>query len=291
MSDRDLTSRVGVAAAAITVCFALSAAACMPARTGGEMQRDNPLGPSFWIIPTPSDDDGLLGRSFTRPPDTGLTLEEQSQPNPCADKLAAAKDAAMGNKYENAIDVRSSASGGALLGLYGFSADVSKATHLVYKVSTAKRLSRLDTSEYVECCKQKSCGWGYVSALVYGEGDYVSGAETAAKAEGHYTVVTGKGETSFKVLNKRQIKGYVAAVLTAHDRGAAAQACPPGETWGATECVPNERVEQARMACRGQLPGMGAMPAEEAESPDFKQLAAQQQQQACMWLDMHKLPH
>lgn len=291
MSHSDLTRPRRARAAAALACFALSLAACMPARTGGEMQRDNPLGPSFWIIPTPSDDDGLLGRSFTRPPDTGLTLEEQSQPNPCADKLSPPKDAAMGNKYENAIDVRASASGGALLGLYGFSADVSKATHLVYKVNTTKRLSRLDTNDYVECCKQKGCGWGYVSALVYGDGDYVSGEETQAQAEGHYTVVTGKGATSFKVLNKRQIKGFVAAVLTAHDRGAAAQACPPGETWGATECVSNERVEQARMGCRGQFPGMPQMPAEEGESPEMKQLGAQQQQQACMWLDMHKLPH
>ena len=40
------------------------------------MQKDNPLGPSFWIIPVPSDDESLLGRTFAAPPDPSKTLEE-----------------------------------------------------------------------------------------------------------------------------------------------------------------------------------------------------------------------
>jgi len=42
-----------------------------------------------------------------------------------------------------------------MLALYGFGAEVGKATHLLYKVDTSTKLSRIDTAEYQECCKQK----------------------------------------------------------------------------------------------------------------------------------------
>jgi hypothetical protein len=272
------------------ICAALlvslvGAAGCSP-RSPYDLQRDNPLGPSFWLNPAPSDDDGLLGRTFLKPPDTALTLEEQSRPNPCADKLLAAKLAEAPNKYENAIDVKSSASGGALLSLFGFSADFSSATHLVYKVNTQKKLTRLDTSEYETCCKTNQCGWGYVSSLIFGEGEYASAQETSASAGGSYTVVTLRGSTSFKILNKKDIKGFLAAVITAHDRSAAAQACSPDQEWLAVECV--DKGVAARQ--RGWCAEDGSKDPMWKDDPEMRRMEKEQQDRACRWLDDHKLP-
>lgn len=262
--------------------------ACLPARAPSDMQSSNPLGPSFWIIPAPSDDDGLLGRSFQRPPDTALSLEEQSQPNPCADKLGAAKSAEMPNDYENAIELKSAASGGAMLGLYGFSADVSTASHLLYKVKTDRRLARLDTTEYVECCKEKGCGWGYVSAIVHGEGEYASGRESEASAGGTYVVATTKGTTSFRVLNRRNIKGYLAAVITAHDRSQSAQACPSGQEWIGIECVDKGELQSKLGLCAGDVPPAMQMMLAQGAQPMMQQVIGMQREQACQWLDAHK---
>lgn len=268
---------------------ALGVLACgSSAKSPVDMQSGNPLGASFWLIPTPSDDDSVIGRTFRKPPDTALSLEEQSQANPCGDKLAEARTGEMANHYEDAIDVKNQASGGAMLGLFGFSADVSTASHFLYKVSTTKKTTRLDTSEYVECCKSKECGWGYVSALIFGEGEYVSANQAEASASASYMVQTAKGSSSFSVLHKRQIKGFLAAVITAHDRAQAAQACPPDKEWAGTECVAKGEIESNRNACKGKQGGLlGLIPSDSQIDNVKKKLGAA----SCQWLDEHHLQH
>lgn len=167
------------------------------------VQKNNARGPSFWLIPVPSEDDSLLGRACafrpSRAPDPSRTLEEQSTPNPCADKLQERRESAMQNHFEDAIDTKSSAQAGAVLGVYGFSADASVATHLLYKVETTTKTSRIDTSEYEQCCREKACGWGYVASLVRGNGEYASAKESTAQASGNYTVVSGGVAHSYAV--------------------------------------------------------------------------------------------
>ena len=262
---------------------------CVGVRAGHDAQRDNPLGPSFWIVPTPSDDDSLLSRTFARPPDSALTLEEQSSPNPCADKLAAPHQAQMPNHYENAIDTSSSARGGALLAIYGFDARANGATHLLYKLSTSTKLTRLDTSEYLACCQQQSCGWGYVQSLIFGEGEYAAGAEASATVQANYSVVSGGATHAFKVAHTKAIKGYIAAVIVAHDRSQAVQACPAGMQWAKFECVPNNMPVEMERLCRYGKPA-AANPFW-ADNPGMLELFRRDQVHACDWLALHGGPN
>jgi hypothetical protein len=191
----------------------------------------------------------------------------------------------MRNHYENAIDVSSAAYGKALLGLYGFSGDASSASHLLYKVTTAKKLTRLDTSAYVACCKTQACGWGYVSALVYGEGEYVSARSAKAGGAASYQLLTADGKTSYQALERKQIRGWLAAIITAHDRTQAARACPTDEQWQAYECVARDLIPQERQMCASddsQNPFW-------KDHPDMQYNLKQQHDQACRWLDDHQL--
>lgn len=260
----------------------------MPAQTGYDAQRDNPLGPSFWIVATPSDDEGLLGRKLVRPPDGAFTLEEQSAPNPCASKLLPRTQAQMPNHYENAIDTSQSARGGAVLTSYGFGAQASSATHLLYKVSTSTKVTRLDTTEYEACCRQQDCGWGYVQSLVYGEGEYAAGSRSDAAAQGNYTVVSAGVQQSFRVSSKKSIHGYLAAVLVAHDRSQAVQACPAGQEWAKVECVPQGSLVEQEQVCRNGLPQ--ATDPFWADNEGMLQLYRRQQLEACEWLALHGGP-
>lgn len=251
-------------------------------------QADNPLGPSFWIIPVPSEDDSLLGRVFAKVPSTEMTLEEQSSPNPCLAKLAEKRESSMQNHYENAIDTKTSAGGGALLGMYGFSAQVGTASHLMYKISTTTKISRIDTPEYQACCKEKGCGWGYVASLVHGDGEYAAGNEMTAQAGGNYTIVSAGVSRSFSVSNKKTIKGYLAAIIVAHNRDEAAQACPAGKMWAKIECVAQDFGWQQEELCKKGNP--------QATDPGWKdnqQMQAtfkSQQDEACKWLTNHGGP-
>jgi hypothetical protein len=121
----------------------------------------------------------------------------------------------MPNHYEDAIDTQESARAGALLPMYGFDARSLGATHLLYKVRTATKVTRLDTNEYLACCRAQACGWGYVQSLVFGEGEYAAGAQASRSAEGNYTVLSGGVARSFKVSSRKAIKGYIAAVIAA----------------------------------------------------------------------------
>jgi hypothetical protein len=261
---------------------------CAPLQTAYDAQRDNPLGPSFWVIAAPSDDVSLLGRIFVRPPDSALTLEEQSSPNPCAAALAAPRSSPMTNHFENAIATHDEVSGRALLTAYGFSGAAGLATHLLYKVTTSSKLTQLDTTEYESCCRQHDCGWGYVQALVQGAGEYAAGSHATADLKANYFMASGGGARSFRVDQRREVRGYLAAVIAVHDRREAVQPCAPGYEWAAVECVPKGTT--ARMAdwCRHGKP--------ESRDPFWKNdqgmqdLFRGQQQLACDWLVEHGHP-
>ena len=277
---------------AVPLLFAVSglvaAVACGEPRSAHDVQKDNPLGPSFWIIPVPGDDDALLGRTFPRSPDPSRTLEEQSTPNPCADKLQERRETAMQNHFEDAIDTKSGAQAGALLSLYGFSADASVATHLLYKVDTATKISRIDTAEYQQCCREKACGWGYVASLVRGNGEYASAREASAQASGNYAILSGGVSHSYAVSTKREVKGYIAAILVEHKRGDAAQSCGRGEVWAKIECVPAQKLSEQEDLCKKGNP-KATDPATK-DNASMQSMFKQQQTDACKWLDLHGGP-
>ena len=203
----------------------LGAVACGPPpspQLGGGGGRgeglSSPLGPSYVLVPLPSDDDSVLGRILPSEPEPGRSLEETARANPCADKLTEAKTSPMASSFEDAQDLQVHGKARAMLGAFGFSGDAERATHFVYKLEASKRISKQDTAEYTSCCAQKGCGYGYVSALVYGEGEYATGEESAANASVDVLTVGGaSGGARVKVLHKRKVKGWLAAVVTVTD--------------------------------------------------------------------------
>jgi hypothetical protein len=194
----------------------------------------------------------------------------------------------MPNHYENAIDTSQSARGGAVLTSYGFAAQASRATHLLYKVSTSTKVTRLDTSEYEACCREHDCGWGYVQSLVYGEGEYAAGNRTDASAQGNYTVVSAGAQQRFQVSSTKSIRGYLAAVLVAHDRSQAVQACSAGQEWAGHECVPKGALAESENVCRH-----GVRDASDpfwADNDDALQRFRREQLEACDFLSAHGGP-
>lgn len=209
----------------------------------------NPLGPSYVLLPLPGEEDTLLGRILPSPPAPGRTLEETARANPCAEFLSPPKTAPLASTFEDAQDLQLNASARASLGTFGFAADVNRATHFLYKLATAKRAAVLDTVEYATCCKEKGCGYGYVSALVYGDGEYSTAEETTASGSVNVAVVgSAGGDVRLRVLHKRNFRGWLAAVVTVTDPERGAQLDPFGtvaKQAGIAEATVSETVKQA----------------------------------------------
>jgi hypothetical protein len=190
----------------------------LPGAGGAPDGEASPLGASYVLVPLPSDDDSILGRILPSEPQAGRSLDETARANPCADKLTEAKTSPMASSFEDAQELQVQGKARAMLGAFGFSGDADRATHFVYKLEASKRVSRQDTAEYNACCKEKGCGYGYVSALVYGEGEYATGQETSANASVDVLTVGGaSGGARLKVLHKRKVKGWLAALVTVTD--------------------------------------------------------------------------
>jgi hypothetical protein len=64
---------------------------------------------------------------------------------------------------------------------------------------------------------------------MYGEGEYVSASEADVSGAATYQLVTASGQSKYKALERKQIRGWLAVILTAHDRTSPARACPPEE--------------------------------------------------------------
>jgi hypothetical protein len=199
--------------------------------TARDASSASPLGPSYVLIPLPGEEDTLLGRILPALPEPGRALEEVARPNPCAKFLSDAKSSALSSNFEDAQELTAGAKASATLGTFGFGGDVDHATHFIYKLNTQKKVSRTDTTEYEECCAKKACGYGYVSALIYGDGEYATGEETGASATVDVAFASATGTTRLKVIHKRKVKGFLAAVVnitaTAPDKAAEARKMTP----------------------------------------------------------------
>jgi hypothetical protein len=229
----------------LLLALALLSAACGATptprmATRGRASDGNPLGPSYVLMPLPGEDDSLLGRVIPAAPEPGRSLEEIARANPCAEHLEAKRETPLASTFEYAEELSGNATAGALLGTFGFSADARRATHFVYKLGTDKRIGVVDKSGYAQCCAEKGCGYGYVSALVHGEGEYATGEESAAGGGIDIpAIASASGEVALKVLNKRKVGGYIAAVVTITDRNASQQLGPLGvsKVEGVTEAT------------------------------------------------------
>ena len=206
----------GIAALLATACGGATPQPRLGA-TSGEAQ-GSPLGPSYVLVPLPSEDESLLGRILHVTPEPGQSIEEISRPNPCAEFLGEAKTSPLANQYEDAQELAYGATAKATLGTFGFGADVKRASYFVYKLSTDRRIAQTDTTQYVACCKENDCGYGYVSALIHGEGQYSTATESAAEGGGNIGVASAEGYLNLKVINKRKVTGWLAALVTITDK-------------------------------------------------------------------------
>lgn len=211
-----------------------------------EAHHGSPLGASYVLLPLPGEDDALLGRVLLEPPEAGRSLEETARPNPCADKLAEAKTTPLAATFEDAEELSAAAKARAMLGAYGFEGDAEHASHFIYKLEVAKKIGRADTTDYVACCKDKGCGYGYVSALIYGDGEYATGQETRAEGKVDVVLASGGGEAHLKVIHKRKVKGWLAAMITVTDPSKTEQLGPLGaaKAAGITEATVPEQVKK-----------------------------------------------
>ncbi len=174
----------------------------------------SPLGPSYVLLPLPTEDDDLLGRVLPSAPDPARSLEEIAQPNPCLDKLALAKTTPSMGTYQDAEELAVGGHAHAMLGIYGFAGDAQHATHFFYKIETQRRSTRASTPEYVACCQEKGCGYGYVSALVFGEGEYATAEEDSGQGQASVLIAAAGGTASVKILHRRKVRGWLAALVS-----------------------------------------------------------------------------
>lgn len=124
--------------------------------------------------------------------------------------------------------------------------------------------------------------------MIFGEGEYAAGVQASATVQGNYSVVSGGAAHAFKVSHSKAIKGFIAAVIVAHDRSQAVQACPPDMVWAQFECVPSSMPIEMERLCRYGKPE--AVNPFWADNPGMLELFRRDQVRACDWLALHGGP-
>ncbi|MGD0678486.1 MAG: hypothetical protein ABSC94_24015 [Polyangiaceae bacterium] len=176
------------------------------------------LSSSSILIPRSVDDDALLGRVLLDVPGNGRSLDEVSRPNDCGDKLGEKKEQPLVGTFEDTQELASGGKAGAALRMFGLEADAEAATHFYYKLDLERQVTRAATPEYLACCKDKgTCGYGFVSALAYGQGVYASAVENGVEGSVDLPVTEARGFLKAKILQKRYVYGYVAAFVSIAD--------------------------------------------------------------------------
>ena len=173
---------------------------------------------AFRMMPVPSEDDSILGRILMTEPQGASSFEAEARPNPCEAALETASEYPLVQEIHRAQELGAGGEARAVLSGFGFSGSVSNDTHLVFDLTTSRKLVRRDTTEYLACCREHDCGFGYVSTLVYGEGEYASGRSTRVAAEADYIGLAGGGASvNVAATERKRVKGWVLAVVTPHE--------------------------------------------------------------------------
>jgi hypothetical protein len=146
-------------------------------------------------------------------------LNDVSRQNDCADKLATKTEEPLATTFQDGLELAAGGKARAALGVFGFEGDAQAATHFYYTLDVSKRVDQADTTAYVSCCKEKgTCGYGFISALIYGTGEYATATETSAEGGIDFPVAGGAGGfVKAKVLHRRSVHGFVAAVINMTD--------------------------------------------------------------------------
>jgi hypothetical protein len=220
-----------------------------PSAPSFEVAAATPLGTGYVLLPRSNDDRSLLGRVLADPPSDGRPLDEVTRPNPCADKLGAPNEEPVVSSFEDTVALASRGKA-QVLHPFGFDEDAPSATHFYYKLDVDKRASVAITPEYTACCTEKgTCGYGVVTALGRGQGEFAVVAEQRAGGASIQIADSSedRGFVDARFLRKRYVYGYIAALVTVTD---AAKAKPLGllgdPAAGAAEPTEQDLPEQAR---------------------------------------------
>ncbi|MBU0551063.1 hypothetical protein KKB55_19610 [Myxococcota bacterium] len=141
-------------------------------------------------------------------------MEEISRPNPCLVHLKPPKTTPQANRFEDAQEISIGGRSKAILGTFGFDFNANELNYFIYRLNTDKKLSQIDTIDYVNCCKSNDCGYGYVSSLIHGQGEYAVGSETFADGSAGIPIASAGGTINLKMMKRRNVQGWLAAVVT-----------------------------------------------------------------------------
>lgn len=173
---------------------------------------------AFRMVSVPGQDTSVLGRIVMNEPPPGSSFEAEARPNPCAEHLEQVSEHDLQQEVHRAQELGVAVDAKATLQGFGFSAGVAEDTHLVFDLTTNKKIVRRDTLDYLACCREHDCGFGYVSTLVYGQGEYASGRATRVEGEADYLGLAGGGTTvNIAASERKQVQGWVLAVVTPHE--------------------------------------------------------------------------
>ncbi len=167
------------------------------------------------LLPLPGDDSSLLGRLVVRQPPPGADLFAYTRPNPCGQYLTPATRTALESHYVDSMGDQANVDA-RLLESFGFGASASRATHLTYDLRTSEELTVNDTTDYEACCAQTNCGYGFVSSLVYGFGEYAAAEASQGSVGTPVGTATLGASGQMQVLQSRRIQGWVAASVHPH---------------------------------------------------------------------------
>lgn len=176
----------------------------------------SPLGKSYTLIPVPHDDQTLLGRMLEEIPDDGRSLDAASQPNDCESRLAPMVTGTMSDQFEDSIELAQGAHADVTLSVFELGVKSDSATHIYYKLDVTQRIARRDTREYLDCCRDHAgaCGYGYVSELLFGRGEYFAVKESNdIDASVTLPIASAGGFIRAKILKRRTVEGFVAALV------------------------------------------------------------------------------
>jgi hypothetical protein len=238
-----------------------------PSTPSLEVAPASPLGAMYVLLPRSNDDRSLLGRVLVDAPDKGRPLDEVARVNECADKLTAPKEEPVVSTFEDAQGLAAGGKARAALAPFSFDEDAPSATHFYYKLDVEKRVGVAITPEYTACCKDKgTCGYGVVTALGYGQGEFAVLAEQSAGTS--VQVPASQEERGFiraKFLHKRYVYGYLAALVTVTDPAGAKPLSLLGDpAVRAVEPVEQDLSESAKRRYEAQkiqvVPRGGAVP-------------------------------
>ncbi|APR76707.1 Hypothetical protein A7982_02054 [Minicystis rosea] len=169
---------------------------------GGAFAASRPRSPLLddeHLLEPPPQDDGLLGRILLEPYDATRPLVDQLAKNPCADALIDVEARPREAEIEDATRVPSA----------------DGKSYVYYHFAAIRRVEKAETKAYATCCRQASCGVGYVRALTFGEGEIASGRPTMPGGDADVAFEDGGRSLELTLASRHAVRGFLAVTIEA----------------------------------------------------------------------------